>query len=179
MHPIHDIELGENVPSELVGIIETPTAARCKYAINKTSGLLELTKFLPEALSFPANYGSFPKTLSSDGDPLDLVMPSLHPIPPLTMVRVRPIGVMALHYPDKGMENKILAVACEDDAYEDVKDVHDLPERQLEAIKQFFETFKEDEGKDVEVRRVLGRARALTVIRKAIENYRENWPMAA
>ena len=57
-----------------------------------------------------------PKTLAEDGDPLDILVLCQLSIPPLTLIKARPIGVMPLL--EQGQpDDKIIAVAVNDPEY--------------------------------------------------------------
>ena len=57
---------------------------------------------------YPGNYGYIPKTLSGDGDPLDVLLITEYPILPGSIIRARIIGVL-LTTDEKGNDEKIIA----------------------------------------------------------------------
>src|SRR5262245_35588699 len=95
-HPWHEAPVGRQ-PLEFVnGIIEISTGMRAKYEVDKETGLLKLDRVLYSSVYYPANYGFIPQTLGDDMDPLDIMILSLVPIQPLTLVPSRVIGVMRM-----------------------------------------------------------------------------------
>ena len=55
-------------------IIEIPRNSRVKYEIDKTTNLVRVDRILSTPMVYPFNYGFIPNTLSSDGDPLDVIL---------------------------------------------------------------------------------------------------------
>ena len=43
---------------------------------------------------YPANYGFIPHTLADDGDALDALVVTPHPVAPGSIIRARPIGIL-------------------------------------------------------------------------------------
>jgi inorganic pyrophosphatase len=178
MHPWHDVELGEKVPDELPAVIEIPRGARAKYEVDKKTGLLRLKRPLVSVAHYPLNYGFFPRTLSTDGDPLDVLVLSQECVPSLTIVDVRPIGGIELKSDEKGTELKLIAVETSDPEYEEIKSLKDLPSYRMDELKQFFETYQKIENHRIEVKRIFGRGKAQKTIKESMARYREN-PIAA
>src|SRR6185437_5728501 len=109
MHPLHDVALPDDVTDHLPVIIEIPRGSKCKYELDKATGLLALDRVLYSAVHYPANYGFIPRTLAGDGDPLDALVLMSEAVLPLTIVRARVIGGLAMR-DDKGEDDKIIAV---------------------------------------------------------------------
>lgn len=69
---------GLNIPDDFYSLIEIPeNNAPVKYEMNKEYNALFVDRFLSMAMSYPANYGYIPQTLSEDGDPLDVLVLAL------------------------------------------------------------------------------------------------------
>lgn len=73
-------------------VVEMPSGTKHKYEVDKTSGLLFLDRVI--LVSVPVNYGYIENTLSEDGDPTDVFVASLEPIPPLTTVSIEVIKLI-------------------------------------------------------------------------------------
>ena len=99
-HPWHDVPIGDEVPEEFTTLIEIPKGSRVKYELDKETGLLKVDRILYSSVHYPANYGFIPRTLGDDGDPLDVLVLMQEPVQPLSLVVVRPIGMM--HMIDDG-----------------------------------------------------------------------------
>ncbi len=65
-----------------------------KYEIDKESGALFVDRFMSTAMFYPCNYGYINHTLSLDGDPVDVLVPTPYPLQPGSVIRCRPVGVL-------------------------------------------------------------------------------------
>lgn len=102
---------------------------------------------------YPANYGYIPKTLSEDGDPLDVLVLSPYPVAIGSVIRSRPVGVMYME-DEHGIDAKIIAVPHSklSKLYENISDIHDVDKLILDRIQHFFEHYKDlEEGKWVKL----------------------------
>lgn len=123
-------------------VIEIQAGSRNKYEIDSASGKLSLERQLPTSLVYPADYGFVPKTLSRDGDPLDALLLIDEPTVPGCTVEVSPLGVLWLQ-DEEGDDPKIVSVLPERAEREGLHDVADLPQRLLDEIEHFFDTYKD------------------------------------
>lgn len=172
-HPWHETPVGRQPPEFVNGIIEIATGMRAKYEVDKDTGLLKLDRVLYSSVYYPANYGFIPQTLGEDMDPLDIMILSLVPIQPLTLVPARVIGVMRMI--DQGLaDEKILAVAEKDASVGHLNDVKELAPHFTLELKEFFETYKKLENKVVTVPDFQGKEIALGIINKAVKYYQES-----
>lgn len=171
MHPLHDIALPDRIEQYFPVVIEIPKGSKLKYEIDKRTGLLMLDRVLYSAVHYPASYGFIPQTHAGDGDPLDVLLLMQEPVFPLTIVRARAVGGIAMR-DDKGVDDKIIAVAIDDPAVAHYQDGKDLPPHFLVELRHFFEEYKVLEGKMSEVDELYGRDHALEVIRAAAQGYR-------
>lgn len=145
---------GKDIPNEINVIIEIPANADpVKYEVDKESGAIFVDRILQTAMHYPVNYGYVPHTLSDDGDPCDVLVPSNYSLLPGTVVRCRPVAVLKMT-DESGDDAKVLAVPVSKitPRWKDVQDVGDLPKEMLNRITHFFEHYKDlDEGKWVRV----------------------------
>jgi inorganic pyrophosphatase len=148
------ISTGKNPPHEVNVIIEVPIGGEpIKYEIDKASGILVVDRFLYTSMRYPGNYGFIPHTLSSDGDPVDVLVVNTRAITPGAMMSVRPVGVLVME-DEAGGDEKIIAVPSPrlTRRYENVKSYRDLPQITIDQVKHFFEHYKDlEEGKWVKV----------------------------
>lgn len=146
---------GNNVPDEINVIIEIPANAEpVKYEVDKASGAMFVDRILRTAMRYPANYGYIPHTLSDDGDPCDVLVPTAFPLIPGSVIRCRPVAVLIMT-DESGDDAKVVAVPVDDisDRWSHVKDIHDMPSELMERMAHFFEHYKDlDEGKWVRVK---------------------------
>jgi len=173
-HPWHDISVGENSPEVINSIIEIPKNSSLKYELDKESGLLMLDRFLYSSVHYPGDYGFVPQTLWSDNDPLDIMILTGHPVNPMTLVKVKPIGVIRM-IDNEEDDDKILAVYEGDPRFKEYEDIRDIPKHILVELKHFFETYKELQGKKTRILEMLGKEEAHRAIEKGIEMYKEKF----
>ncbi len=149
-----NISAGNSLPDDFNVIIEIPAnAGPIKYEIHKSSGSVQVDRFMSTPMFYPANYGFIPHTLADDGDPLDVLVVAPYPIQFGAVIRCRPIGVLKMA-DEAGGDYKLLAVPHPKltPLYGKVHEVEDLPELLIKQIEHFFENYKDLEpGKWVKV----------------------------
>lgn len=171
MHPLHDIQLPATIDEYFPCVIEIPQGSKVKYEIDKRTGMLMLDRVLYSSVHYPANYGFIPQTHAGDGDPLDVLVLMQEPVFPMTIVRARAIGGFQMR-DDKGVDDKIVAVAVDDPAVAHYTEADQLPPHLLRELRRFFQDYKVLEGKISEVDELYDRQQALKVISEAMAGYR-------
>lgn len=145
---------GKNPPDDINVVIEVPVGGEpIKYEMDKASGALYVDRFLYTPMRYPGNYGFVPHTLSSDGDPIDVLVCNTRAIFPGAVINCRPVGVLVME-DDGGQDEKIIAVPSSKltKRYEAVKTYSDLPQISIEQIEHFFAHYKDLEpGKWVKI----------------------------
>jgi inorganic pyrophosphatase len=152
---IDAVGAGSKAPEEFNVVIEiTPQGGPVKYEVDKDSGMLMVDRFMNVAMHYPANYGYVPKTLSGDGDPVDVLVLTPWPIHPGSVIKCRAVAVLDTE-DEKGNDAKLLAVPVDkvsNGAYDDLRDLKDVPERLANEIKHFYEHYKAlEKGKWVKI----------------------------
>ena len=166
----HDISKDRIKKDDFIGVVEIEKGGKNKYELDKETGMLRLDRVLYTATHYPTNYGFIPRTYAGDNDPLDVLILCEENILPLTIVECYPIGVLIMN--DNGEDDeKIIAISKMDPYLNNYKDVSELPEHILNEIKHFFEVYKQLEGKNTTVDRMLGRKEAEQIIEKSINMY--------
>ena len=171
MHPWHDIPVEmADIETHLPVVVEIPAGSKNKSELDKPTGILKLDRVLYSSVHYPANYGFIPRSYCDDGDPLDVLVLGQEPVHPLTLIFVRPIGVM--HMRDQGKaDDKILAVHANDPAVNHIHELDAAPPHTMLEIHRFFLDYKVLEEKEVVVDPFEGRERALAVIRQSLIDY--------
>ena len=145
-----DLAPGPHPPEVITAVIEIPQGSRNKYELDKATGLIKLDRVLYSAVHYPADYGFIPRTLHDDGDPMDVLVLLKEETFPGCLIEARPIGVLRMV--DRGEpDDKILAVPTHDPYSQEYFDIADLPQHLLREVAQFFVSYKELEGKKVEI----------------------------
>ncbi|MBI1450745.1 MULTISPECIES: inorganic diphosphatase [Acinetobacter] len=150
-----DVPVGINPPDDFYSIIEIPqNIDPVKYEMNKEFDSIFIDRFLTTAMFYPANYGYIPRTLSEDGDPLDVLVISPYPVAIGAVIRSRPVGVMYME-DEHGIDAKIIAVPHTklSKLYDHILDINDVDQLSLNRIHHFFEHYKDlEEGKWVKLK---------------------------
>jgi inorganic pyrophosphatase len=148
------VSSGNDVPRDVNVIIEIPARSDpVKYEVDKKTGAMFVDRFMNTAMHYPCNYGYIPHTLSSDGDPVDVMVATPVPLISGSVICCRPVGVLKMT-DESGDDAKILAVPVDElcSQYRHARDIEDMPPTLLEQIAHFFEHYKDlDEGKWVRV----------------------------
>ena len=151
---LDNVTPGKNVPESFNVIIEIPmNADPIKYEVDKETGAIFVDRFMSTAMHYPTNYGYVPKTLSGDGDPVDVLVITPVPLIPGVVVTCRAIGILKMT-DEAGEDGKVLAVPTDKilSLYSRWQKPDDLNPMRLKAIEHFFEHYKDLEpGKWVKV----------------------------
>ena len=166
----HDMDPKQITPKNFTAVIEISKGSRCKYELDKHTGLLRLDRVLYTSTHYPASYGFIPRTFADDGDPLDVLVLCNEPIQPLTLVQVYPIGVMRM-LDDGHIDDKIIAVPFTDPNYNTYRSIDELPAHIFDEIMHFFKVYKQLENKQTDVKELYDRETAEKIVTEAINGY--------
>ena len=171
---LDNVTPGNNAPDAFNVIIEIPmNADPIKYEVDKATGAIFVDRFMSTAMHYPTNYGYVPKTISGDGDPVDVLVITPVPLIPGVVVPCRAIGVLKMT-DEAGEDGKVLAVPINKilSLYSQWKKPEDLNPFRLKTIAHFFEHYKDlEEGKWVKVQGWEGPESAKKEIMDGIANY--------
>lgn len=163
----------KDAPEEANLAVEIPAGSFTKYEI-KEDGLVHVDRFQSMPVAYPANYGSMPRTLAGDNDPLDALVLTREPLHPGVIVRFRPIGYLKMV--DKGEhDEKVIGVPTDkiDPTYANIRDLQDLPLIERQRIEAFFRVYKDlPEGRNpVELNGWGNAAEAKALIRESMQRF--------
>ncbi len=151
--------------------IEIPMGSQNKYEIDQETDKIKLDRVLYSAAFYPVEYGFIEKTLSFDGDPLDILVMTSAPTFPGCYVDARIIG--GIDMVDSGeKDTKVLAVNLGDPRYDHVRSLSDLPPHFLKELEEFFSTYKALQGKTTIVNGFFDGTEAVRQVKEAFERYR-------
>ena len=171
----HDIDEKRITPNEFVAVIEIAKGSKKKYELDKETGFIKLDRILHTSTMYPANYGFIPKTLSDDGDPLDVLVLASEALDPLVLVKCYPVGMMIM-LDDGHRDEKIIAIPCNDPLYNEYKSLDSLPRHVADEMINFFRVYKDENEGVTEVEgKPLGAEDAMLVIAEAKQNYRKKF----
>lgn len=174
---LNNVPAGKHLPDDLNVVIEIPAHADpVKYEVDKDTGAVMVDRFMNTAMFYPCNYGYVPDTLSDDGDPIDVLVVTPHPLISGTVIRCRPVGVLNMS-DEAGEDQKLLAVPVDKltSLYSKVQETSDLPELLIRQIEHFFAHYKDlEEGKWVKIEGWGDTAEAKLEIMKAVERAKQS-----
>ena len=154
-------------------VIEIPLGTKNKYEIDSQTGLIILDRVLYTSTHYPTNYGFIPKTLSGDGDQLDVFVLCSQPIEKMSLVRCYPIGVIKM-LDSKSCDEKIVAIPFGDPQYNYYKDISRLPPHLVDEISHFLEVYKQLENKKVVVQEIGDCKQAKKIIARCKKEYQKS-----
>lgn len=169
-----ELNPGSEFPEVINTVIEIPKGSRNKYEYDKDMEAFALDRVLYSSVVYPADYGFIPQTVYDDGDPMDIMVLMEQPTFPGCVIASKPIGIMGMI--DGGDKDyKILAVPVDDPKFKDINDISDVPSHILDEIAEFFKTYKNLEGKKVEVLNWDNAEMAKKEAIRSIELYKEKY----
>lgn len=189
-HPWHGLDVGPNPPEVVHAFIEITPFDLIKYEIDKVAGLLRVDRPQRTSSLPPALYGFIPRTycaarvgelsaqaMKGDDDPLDICVISERPIDRSEVIlNAKVIG--GIQVIDQGeADDKIISVLENDNVWNTVTDIADLPGILVERLRHYFATYKSIPGEPakVSIEKVFGAEHAFRVVEAAMEDYREEY----
>ena len=140
------LPIGDAFPELVNAVIEIPAGQVNKYEYDKKLHVFRLDRSLFSPVHYPGDYGFIPSTLSSDGDPLDVLVLVDNPSFTGCLIEVRPIGLLEMV--DQGAKDeKVLAVPRHNPRYQDIHNYTQVYPHVMKEISHFFSIYKDLEGK--------------------------------
>lgn len=168
---------GKDAPEQVNVIIEIPANSEpVKYEVDKDSGAMFVDRFMSSSMRYPCDYGYIPKSLSRDGDPVDVLVISPLPLISGAVITVRPIGMLNMT-DEAGEDAKILAVPIDKltPLYRHIQQPEDLGQFTLERIAHFFQHYKDlEKNKWVKIEGWLDAAAAKQEIMDSFKRFQDN-----
>ena len=185
-HPWHGLEVGPDAPHLVHAYIEITPFDTVKYEIDKKTGYMRVDRPQRTSSHPPTLYGFIPRTFCGhrvgslspqaqrgDGDPMDIcVLTERHVTKAEVILNARVVGGLQMVDFDEA-DDKIIAVLSNDDVYDSINDISDLPEVLVERLRHYFLTYKLVPGKEsrVSIDEVYGREQAEAVIQASVDDY--------
>lgn len=185
-HPWHGLEVGPDAPRLVHAYIEITPFDTVKYEIDKKTGYMRVDRPQRTSSHPPTLYGFIPRTYCGhrvgqlspeagrgDGDPMDIcVLTERHVTKAEVILNARVVG--GLQMVDNGeADDKIIGVLSNDDVYDTIHDISDLPNVLVERLRHYFLTYKLVPGTEpkVSIDTVYGREQAEAVIQASMDDY--------
>ncbi len=171
----NNIPCGLNIPNDIFTIIEISYGSSLiKYEVNKKYNTILVDRFISTPVFYPFNYGYINKTLSNDGDSLDVVLICNYSIMTGVVIHSRPIGLLKMN-DESGEDNKIIAVPNYNitSEFNDIHDISDISKLILKKIYFFFNNYKFlNKNKWTEIDNWYGIDESKKIIKKSFINYK-------
>jgi inorganic pyrophosphatase len=168
------IKQPKDFPKKVNVIIEIPRGSENKYEVDKETGFLRLDRPLFSSIHYPGDYGYIPNTLWDDGDPIDILVLTNHPVYPLTLAEVKIIGMLNM-IDGKESDTKLIGVYSSDPRYSEYENLKDVRNHKLKEIVHFFESYKQLQGKEVKIKAVKNRKDAMKAILKSKDLFEKKY----
>lgn len=164
-----------NQEKEVDVFVEIAKNSHIKYEYDPELKALVCDRILHTPLNYEFNYGFIPNTLSSDGDPLDVVIIMDDELVPGCYVKCKFLGVLETE-DDQGIDPKIIMCPCKkvDPKYNSLNSIFDLPDSTREKIHYFFTHYKDLENKHVNVGEWLTKEDAIRIYEESLQKYDAN-----
>jgi inorganic pyrophosphatase len=157
-------------------IVETPKGSQVKYAYDKETGLMRLSKILPAGMVFPYNFGFFPSTLAADGDALDVLILNDEVLTAGCLLTVQPVAVIEATQTENGRpvrNDRIVGQAVSHEAPLEVRKLK-LDPVVASQIAQFFAAYNKLYDKKFKLLGVGGPKRARQLIDQAAARFQKS-----
>jgi inorganic pyrophosphatase len=171
---LHDIPSGKKTPEEINVIVEINKGSKNKYELDKESGIIRLDRVMHTSQDYPFDYGFIPQSHWYDGDPLDVVLLTTHPLIPGILVHARPVAVLDMVDSGEG-DAKVIAVPVDDPRFKHVEDLNDINPHTIREIEHFFLTYKSIQNKVVTIRSIRNANAARETVVEGLALYRKKF----
>jgi inorganic pyrophosphatase len=131
-------------------VIDTPKGSRNKYGFDFKINAYKLKSVLPHGTVFPFDFGSIPRTVAEDGDPLDVLVLMDEPVFIGCLIETRLLGVIEAEQTQAGKterNDRLIAVAAESHTNGSLKSLKKLDSKLLDEIEHFFVSYNDARGK--------------------------------
>ncbi len=136
---------GPKPPESVWMVVEIPRGGTAKYEYDVKLEAFRLDRVLYSSVHYPAAYGFIPGTAAPDGDPTDILAIVSEPLVVGAILEARPVGLLRME-DEKGVDEKILAVAVADPLNEGIRELPQVPPHLLREVEHFFTIYKDLEG---------------------------------
>lgn len=132
-------------------LIDTPSGSTTKFKYDEPNRCYRVSRILPAGAFFPYNFGSIPRTLAADGDPLDILVLESGPFFVGCLVEVKLIGILSASQrePGKTIENdRLLGVPVTEVNPPSIEHIDQIDQTRLAEIEHFFMSYNAAQGRE-------------------------------
>ncbi len=159
-------------------IIDTPRGSRNKFKFDEKAQCFRLSRILPLGAAFPYDFGSIPRTIAEDGDPLDVMVLSDEASFAGCLLNAKIIGAVRAEQTEKGRtirNDRLLAVPVTIVNPAELTHIDELPSSKVAEIEHFFVSYNRAHGRQFRPTGHAGPDEAERVLSAAEQRY-ENPP---
>ena len=102
------------------------------------TGLLVLDHLSDSNIGAPYNTGFVPRTRTSEDLPAETILLCSQPVPAMTLVRCRPVGMITVHLENGGSRKYLISAACADDFWSACLTVDEIPSANRKAMVRYL-----------------------------------------
>jgi inorganic pyrophosphatase len=165
---LYDIPVHKTSPEIINCVVEIPRGTSAKYEYDNDLDVFVYDRSLLPTMVYPSNYGFVPRTMTDDGDPLDVLVYNRTPIQRGTLVECRTLGVLDMI--DSGDQDyKILAIPVSH--IRNYQSLEEVDSFFLKICVNFFQHYKELNGKTVQLLGWKDKAEAFKVIEDSVKQF--------
>jgi inorganic pyrophosphatase len=159
---------------DLKVLIEIPEGSSVKYEVDEETWEMTVDRLMPTAMSYPVSYGLIYGTHGEDGDALDALVFVSQSLMPGVVIKTKVIGLLEME-DEAGVDHKVVCVPAStkiDPVCGAWTSMEDVPEAKKEAIRHFFEHYKDlEKGKWVKLKDWKDKEAAQKVIDSGIKRF--------
>jgi inorganic pyrophosphatase len=159
-------------------IVDTPKGSRNKFKYDAQAQCFRLSRILPLGAAFPYDFGSIPRTIAEDGDPLDILVISDEPSFVGCLLNAKIIGAIRAEQTERGKSirnDRLLAVPITTVNQAELSHIDELPSSRVAEIEHFFVSYNRAHGRQFRPTGHAGPDEAERVLTSAEQRY-ENPP---
>lgn len=134
----HDLQPDMIRKEEYTVFTANSMGSTARLSFDGNTGLLCLDHLSDSNIGAPNNTGFLPRTCTQDGLPIETVLLCSQPLPSMTLVRCRPVGLIVLHLEDGGTRKYLISAACADEFWSACLTVDEIPTPTRRAIVRYL-----------------------------------------
>ncbi|MFL6617700.1 MAG: inorganic diphosphatase [Povalibacter sp.] len=175
-NPYESIPTWSHARERVHVVVDTQKGSRNKFRFDEELGAFTLAHVLPLGTHFPYDFGSVPRTLAEDGDPIDVMILSDEPTFVGCVIDVLLIGVIEAEQTSDGetkRNDRLLGVPVTKVNAATLAEISDVPSTALDQIELFFSAYNLAHGRQFKPLHRRGSQAARQLVLNAAKRYEE------
>ncbi len=134
----HDLQPDMIRKEEYTVFTANSMGSTARLSFDGEAGLLCLDHLSDSNIGAPNNTGFIPRTYTKHGLPIETILLCSQPLPVMTLVRCRPVGMIVLHLEDGDTRNYMISAACADEFWGSCLTVDEIPTTNRKAMVRYL-----------------------------------------